>query len=69
MTVNGLPYEEVPQEAKDYIAANYTDYMVEPMAELLTLADNSVQYFIHVKNMESKLRVRMTAAGSFICEQ
>jgi hypothetical protein len=69
MSVKGLPYADVPQPVKDYISANYPDYMVRPMAEKLTLVDSSLQYMIYLGHHMSMKKVRVAGDGTLICEE
>jgi hypothetical protein len=70
LTANLLPYSDVPQIVKDYIAANYPDYNVGEKAEKLTLLDNSIQYRIFIMMMHHmKKTVLIAEDGTFICVQ
>jgi hypothetical protein len=69
MQANRIRYADIPQTVKDYITANYATFHATPIAEKLTLADNSIQYIVFVHKGPTRKSVRIDAAGAFICEQ
>lgn len=60
-------YADVTQAVKNYITANYAGYEVCNRAEKLTLADNSLQYIIYLRQDRLHVSVRITADGTLIC--
>ena len=62
-----IQYADVPQAIKDYITANYATYEVCNGAEKLTLADNSLQYIVYLRQDRLRVSVRITADGTLIC--
>ena len=62
-------YSTVPQVVKDYITSNYATYQVSSKSEKLTMADNSVQYFVYIRLDANRKKVRLTDAGIQVCVQ
>jgi len=69
MTSERIPYEEVPQAIKDYIALNYDDSTMCHKSSKLTLTDNTLQYMIYLRLDESLEKLRMAEDGSLVCEE
>ncbi|MEI6683469.1 MAG: PepSY-like domain-containing protein [Bacteroidota bacterium] len=62
-----IVYSAVPQAVKDYITANYATYNVCNRATKLTLANNSIQYIVHLRLNKVHLTVRLQNDGTLIC--
>ena len=60
---------DVPQPVKDLLAASYAGYTPRNRAVKLTMADNSIQYIIFVKNGSDRKKVFVKEDGTLVCEQ
>jgi hypothetical protein len=67
MQDNRILYADVPQAVKDYITANYTAYSVCHRSSKLTMADNTIQFVIHLRMSGTHLTVRLQADGTLVC--
>jgi hypothetical protein len=68
-----IKYQDLPDVVKTYISANFDPKRKSERAEKLTLADNSLNFAIYLKNLKhphmKHLRVVLTDAGTLVCQQ
>jgi len=69
MSSSRLMYANLPVAVKDTIAANYTTYVPRAVALKLSLANNTVEYYVYLYNGITHKRVTITDAGVVVCEQ
>ena len=60
-------YTDVPQLVKTYITSYYASYSICNRSIKLTMADNSLQYIIHLRLNKTPLTVRLKEDGTLIC--
>jgi hypothetical protein len=62
-------FSDAPQAVIDYVNANFTlNHPCEKM-EVITLADNTINYRIFIKSNNQKTVILLSADGTLVCEQ
>lgn len=67
-SVNRVDSTEIPAAVLTAITTNFPGYNLRHKAELLTLADGSLQYRLFLKSETDKVKVILLADGSIVCE-
>jgi hypothetical protein len=63
-----ISFRNAPQTVKEVIRNNYRNYKVSGQIEVLTLADNTIQYLIDLQKDNESKEVIFTADGQIVCE-